>query len=208
MEFTIAQNEAEIVVTILLEDDEPQIERYPLGTAISLELTSEGRFSFRAQLPARDLEVDIVYAEGINMSRPKLYIYRGLPGSGKTTAAKASGFELAAADDYFTSTDGSYNFNAMKIGAAHAYCYKKVDRLLRSGKDVAVHNTFTQHWELKPYLDMAKKYGADVKVFRMQEMSPEILFRRNVHNVPMEAIIKMKERFQSYPGEIVVEHSI
>lgn len=137
------------------------------------------------------------------MSRAKVYIFRGLPGSGKTTAAKKTGFELVAADDYFTGLDGSYNFDVKKIGAAHSYCKKRVDNLLRQGKDVAIHNTFTQHWEMKPYLDMAKKYGAEVKVFRMPEDSIDILFLRNVHGVPKETLIKMKDRFQAYSGEVI-----
>jgi len=55
--------------------------------------------------------------------------------------------------------------------------------------------------ELKPYLNLAESYKADVEVYRCEGEFG------SVHGVPAETIHKMKERFVDYPGEIRVHRS-
>ena len=118
-----------------------------------------------------------------------LTLVRGLPGSGKSTYAKTLNcFHIEA--DMFHMNDGTYEFDAANLKKAHELCQKFAKTVLESGADVVVSNTFTQYWELKPYIDMALQLQASIKVVEMKEDYG------NVHNVPSEVISTMKERWE------------
>lgn len=122
----------------------------------------------------------------------KLTLIRGLPGSGKSTLAKSLGCVHFEADMYFM-RDGVYQFNPDKIRFAHIWCHANTQMALQAGVDVVVSNTFTRLWEMKSYLEMC-----DATVIRTTGNYASI------HNVPQEAIEKMKSRFEDYPGEEIV----
>jgi predicted kinase len=87
-----------------------------------------------------------------------LYIIRGLPGSGKSSLAELLTEFAYSADDFFNLYhDGVFKPELLK--EAHAWCFEKVKDELRHFDDVAVANTFTQLWEMQPYLDLAKEFG-------------------------------------------------
>lgn len=96
----------------------------------------------------------------MSMDKGKLYIYRGLPGSGKSTRAKHN-YDVEfrfEADDYFTiklnwTNFGTYWFDPAKLQDAHKYCQWRTSQAINRGYNVAVANTFTQLWEMKPYLE-------------------------------------------------------
>ena len=89
-----------------------------------------------------------------------LYIVRGVPGSGKTTLAKQLTANVFEADHYFYDNDGNYNFIPSEIKEAHKECQQFVGYAMESGiQKIAVSNTFTQEWEMKPYFELAEKYG-------------------------------------------------
>ena len=83
----------------------------------------------------------------------KLYIVRGLPGSGKSTFAEAlvgSDFLVCEADKYFI-VDGEYKFDATKLRQAHEWCKNRVETYMKDSlvndqfyREIAVSNTFTQ----------------------------------------------------------------
>jgi predicted kinase len=122
----------------------------------------------------------------------KLFLFRGCPGSGKSTAAEALCENVVSADDYFTNEAGVYKFEGTKIKQAHEYCAMKTAAIMTTGEDVAVANTFTRKWEMQRYYDMAREMG--YMVFSM------IVENRhegeNVHNVPEGAVQKMRDRFE------------
>ena len=127
-----------------------------------------------------------------------LYLIRGLPGSGKSTKAKSMGCLHLEADMYF-SRGGEYKFDPSQIKDAHAWCQFMTQDALNRGLDVAVSNTFTQAWELAPYLKMVEGH---------EEESCKILkctgTWENVHGVPQEALTAMKNRWQDISGEVVI----
>lgn len=133
----------------------------------------------------------------------KLYLIRGLPGSGKSTEAKRitdknSGlFKHLEADMYFMQ-GGKYNFDPSKLRYAHEWCQTKTESYLERGYNVIVSNTFTTLKEIKPYEDIAKKLNVKLEVYQTNNTF------KNVHNVPEEALQRMKDRWQEYPGTIQI----
>ena len=124
---------------------------------------------------------------------PNLYLFRGVPGSGKTTAAEALCENVVSADDFFINPEtGKYEFDGSRIKNAHEWCRQVVRNLIVAGKDVAVANTFTREWEMEDYYKMAEAF--DYKVFSFVVENRHGGY--NVHGVPGEKVQQMRERFE------------
>ncbi len=132
-----------------------------------------------------------------------LYIVRGIPGSGKSTFAKklvGEDFLVFEADKYFVNQDnGKYEFDISKIKDAHKWCQNLVENCMKDNMinnqyypEIAVSNTFTQEWEMEPYMELAKKYGYTVFTIIVENRHGGV----NQHNVPDEVLNKMRERFE------------
>lgn len=123
-----------------------------------------------------------------------LILLRGLPGSGKSTAAKlfkdAPHYE---ADLYFMDAGGNYTFDASKIKDAHNFCRHGVADAMKDGYPViVVSNTFTQEWEMENYYLLAENLG-----YRVTSMIVENRHDgKNLHGVPEDKIEIMKKRFE------------
>jgi len=124
-----------------------------------------------------------------------LILFRGLCGAGKTTLANLACDVVYEADDYFMKS-GEYVFDRTKLGDAHLSCKKSVeDALFNNVARVGVANTFTVKGEINPYIQLGEYYGYKVYVVIVEN-------RRgasedcNVHDVPVEAISRMRERFE------------
>ena len=121
----------------------------------------------------------------------ELFLLRGLPGAGKSTLAKSMGGRYAEADQYFME-DGEYKFDASKLKDAHGWCQSIVESYLRNGfEKVIVSNTFTQEWEMKPYYELAEKYGYRVYSLVVENRHNGL----NMHGVPTDKIEQMRKRF-------------
>lgn len=128
-----------------------------------------------------------------------LYLLRGPPGAGKTTLANTlAPYHNYAADMWFTEfNDGCYE--PSQIPRAHQWCRAKVAADMKQGSTfhpesepmvVAVHNTFIELWEMKPYLDLAAQFNYQVFVLIVDQAHP------NVHSVPEDKVTSMAKRFQ------------
>lgn len=138
-----------------------------------------------------------------------LILIRGLPGSGKSTLAhKLVGHYLSShtpvthyeADMYFChGTEGRYEFDPSQLGNAHKWCQQQAEEALadKAWKErvVIVSNTFTQLWEMEPYMKAAEKYGHDVHVIRCTGDFGSI------HGVPEKTLERMRARFEPCLGE-------
>ena len=131
----------------------------------------------------------------MSISNKTLYIVRGLPGSGKTTLATALVNHqdwTHAADDFFYDKNGIYEFNPELLPMAHANCHDAVEEDMDQGvSKIAVHNTFSQRWEVEPYYELAVKYGYFVVVIECQNNFG------SVHGVPQSSIDAMAARWET-----------
>lgn len=120
-----------------------------------------------------------------------LTLIRGLPGSGKSTMARAmTGSVHIEADMWHLDDDGNYNYNHSFSGAAHSQCLSITNIFLRSGKSVVVSNTFTCFNEILPYIEIAEKTNAEVKIITATGSFGSI------HGVPDNVIEAMKARWE------------
>ena len=131
------------------------------------------------------------------MKEKTLYILRGIPGAGKTTLAKSIGAVHFEADMYFM-VGKEYKFDVTKLKQAHAWCQDQVRISMKNSDNkigdlrIAVSNTFTQEWEMEPYVEMAKEYGFKVFTLIVENRHGGV----HQHEVPEDKIELMKNRFE------------
>ena len=138
-----------------------------------------------------------------------LILVRGVSGAGKSTIgelfANHSQCKILSTDDLFY-VDGEYVFDPSKLGEYHKEIIDKVEVLMddyaRMIKDtdyswlpvdtIVVCNTFTELWEMEPYLDLAKKYDWRVhtKIVENRHKS------ESIHNVPPMTVQAQRTRFE------------
>lgn len=128
-----------------------------------------------------------------------LYLLRGLPGSGKSTLAEQLGGSHFETDKYFVGENGEYNFDGSKLKEAHQWCQDSVSNAMLlnhttgENETIVVSNTFTQEWEMKPYMDMAKDWGYRVFSIIVENRHGGV----NQHGVPDEKLQQMNDRFET-----------
>ena len=163
---------------------------------------------------------NFIYAiqELVEQDKKLLILIRGLPGTGKSTIARAiskhfygsSGsssaeldYYISEADSYFlTGSEESgnliYAFDVDRLPKAHQLSFEKVCKNIRNELSVVLtSNTFTQYWEMYNYIEAAKnsKYSIFV-IDTASSLTDAELERRNVHGVDKSKISAMRKRFQ------------
>jgi len=57
---------------------------------------------------------------------------------------------------------------------------------------IAISNTFTQEWEMKPYFELAEKYGYKIFTVIVENRHGG----KNIHGVPDDKLEIMRNRFE------------
>ncbi len=144
-----------------------------------------------------------------------VYIQRGLPGSGKSTRAKATkakfealGFKVSivSADHFFEKT-GSYTFIPSKLDEAHKECFTKFLDAMLTDDVIIVDNTNTRVWEFANYIKVAKIASADIIVDEVKAASADDVkawHKRCIHNVPYDKMLLMFNRWEDYEDKFYI----
>jgi predicted kinase len=132
-----------------------------------------------------------------NNNNLAIILIRGLPGSGKSTFAELLSekgkYPVFSVDDYFTNTDGSYNFNHAENYLAYEQCEEKARiEMQKQTSKIFIDNTFTIDWELQPYLKMAKEYNYRLFVLTMENFHGS----SNIHGISDEQMKKMADKYK------------
>lgn len=131
----------------------------------------------------------------------KLYIVRGVSGSGKSYLAAqlvSNPDHIGSADDFFM-VEGQYCYDRGKICQAHQYCKDRIEQLMKDGvSPIATDNTFTRPWEARHYLQLAGQHGYEVEICEPDtawKSDPEELARRNQHGLSIGIIKQIMARY-------------
>ena len=123
-----------------------------------------------------------------------LIILRGCSGSGKSLFATliANPVSICSADDYFIDANGNYNFDATKLGHAHAACRDKFDMVLKDDvfDNIVIDNTNVRESDYKYYVNQAEKAGLNVFHVVLEKRHDS----ENSHNVPLETLQRQHDR--------------
>lgn len=140
----------------------------------------------------------------------RVIIMRGIPGSGKTTHAQSLldlyrriPREIVSADHFFIDDEGVYKFDPSSIKDAHSACFNNFLFFLGIGRNIIVDNTNTRIWEFERYIEKAKEHDAMIRIVRM-DTPLDVCLSRQTHGVPEDKVRQMYERFEDYPGEIII----
>lgn len=138
----------------------------------------------------------------------KVFILRGIPGSGKSTwveeychnlpPVKVGVVEgkvaICRADDYHINKYGIYEYKPENAKPAHDECFKKALAVLvhmpKEYSHLFIDNTNSSLWELSPYYRLAEALGHSVEIVQI-DCPLEVSIRRNVHDVPSSTIWRM-----------------
>jgi len=137
----------------------------------------------------------------VDMKDRKLFILRGLPGSGKSEKAKQLvGNGVIHSTDNFFIRDGKYVFDSDNIGRFHCLNLMNSIRSMQRGvSPIIIDNTNIVSSHCSGYVDQGKLYGYEIIIVEPDTpwaFNVEELVKRNTHDTPRETIVEMLEQYE------------
>ena len=133
----------------------------------------------------------------------QVIILRGLPGSGKSTRAvclreqawqRGQSAIVHSTDEFFVRLGW---FDKSRLGAFHDRNFQYfVESLCAGFNCVIVDNCNVQYRDYERYALAAEMFGYEVTIVTLDSAPVAVLAKRNIHNVPLEFIERMSERWE------------
>ena len=138
-----------------------------------------------------------------------LILVRGVSGAGKSTIGEmfddGATTRILSTDDLFY-VDGEYKFDPSKLAEYHQAIIDKVEEHMHDYEwkimdhdyvwmpvdRIIVCNTFTELWEMQPYIDLAEKYDWRLHTIIVEHRHGS----DSIHDVPADVIKSQRERFE------------
>lgn len=141
----------------------------------------------------------------------KFILTSAIAGSGKSTLAakikqehldKGCSVFCIETDEWFIKNgNGTYKFERAKLNDAHSWTFREVTKAFQDEIDVVILANTNLYWkEIKRYILCAREYGYMSEVVAPDTPwcnNPEECFKRNIHGVPLEQLMKMEAKRQS-----------
>lgn len=138
-----------------------------------------------------------------------LFIFRGLPGSGKSSAIKELAKEIyeknaipvrICSADFFWDKESVYEFKQEFLEYAHMWCQGEAYYAMFNNIPVVIiDNCNITVEDMFPYIKAAAAFGYRVSIKEAQttwRYNPEECAARTTHKVPLETIQKMAKKWQ------------
>ena len=132
-----------------------------------------------------------------------LHLFRGHPGSGKTTAAyRMFPGIFHVENDMYVMRDNKYEWSKDTVKDSIDWCISMVRNALEHGFDVVVANTFTKRRYIEAYKKIAEEYGANFDVHRC------VGNFQNAHGLNSKMVDSFIKAMEDWPGEHLVNPTI
>lgn len=132
----------------------------------------------------------------------RIILMRGIPGSGKSFLAEQINQNgTFSTDSFWYDEAGVYRFDPSKLQEAHEWNRAQVERMLDrfDHGTYIVDNTNINRRDMKPYFDLAVKYGAEISILQV-DTPLDVCLARNAarsqdRQVPQKTIERMYNIF-------------
>lgn len=138
---------------------------------------------------------------------PILYLYRGLPGAGKTTAASKLGCVVIAPSDYSSYRAGQYRWIRGNYMISKMVWRDIVEKIMTLQIDLAITEIMPEKKFINFWLELAKKYYYEVHIITLS-VSVDQACERNVHQADHKSIQEIHDQFDyTIPQHVVIDYS-
>lgn len=130
--------------------------------------------------------------------KPTLYIYRGLPGSGKSTQAKKLNCLVIEPADNLSTIGGEYVWTS-KLSKEQIleFAKEQIDLAKKYRYDIAVAEVLPAIEDVLFFFDIYENYF-NIVVKDMPNLTFEESLERNVHEVGEEDILRMIDEWEDW----------
>lgn len=137
-------------------------------------------------------------ASSVSMKKrtKKLYVFRGLPGSGKSSTARSLGCLVIEPDSWHVQ-DGKYQWDTDNRQKALRKAWNVLESAMENGFDVAVAEVLHKKNMVVPLLQIASRHGYETIVFDIK-ITAEESKKRNIHGVDPNDIDMLEREWEDW----------